>query len=680
MTRSLSLLLGLLVLLAVGALGCGSRVAGATDVELTYETDVEPSEAAAFGQDLRALVLRRLTAAGPIGADVTQEGRHVRIVVDEALAPTVDEMVTWPGTVLLLEPDPAHPGSPRDDRGLVATTETLPDGTVAHYWEGSHADVARALDQWITDKDHRVVAEAVWPTARGAAEPRYRTRMVWARTLGELGEGIMVGWGDKGTLRLRAAKGTPAESAIAAAHARAAARSSASPASSHGEVLVRGRTSLGRPTFELDAAHLSFGSGIEAYARAQDEKQILTTARLPPLKRVGAVGLPPNNALATACFVVPILLSMAWLLFIRRFDRAHPEPMWLIAITFVLGGLSTVPAGFAELFLVNLTPWLDPRVVTFGGQLFALPLAFVVFTAVVGMCEEGAKMLGAAFAVRRREFDEPIDGIVYGIVSSLGFAAAENVRYFALTRLSAPIVIARCFMSVPAHMFFGAIWGYALGARLVEKRPRVLLFLVLAAAGHGLFDALLSTDGGAMPAIFLNVVLASVFVAVVRRSLRHGVVEEAVREILPEHRQLFRVGRPALFLLSSFALHFLAFGIVVLGGWYQLERHRPGAAFVVGSSFMLALLAVAAFGVSATMPLDVVVDDYGVTFAGAARSWSRIRRFHVKGDRIELDCEAGPIVLGPGTPDIIDSLAAALREHLGESSRERLVTLESVKS
>ena len=671
MTRSLSVVLGLLVLFALGSLGCGSRVAGATDVELTYETDVEPSEAAAFGQDLRALVLRRLTAAGPIGADVTQEGRRVRIVVDEALAPTVDEMVTWPGTVLLLEPDPAQAGSPRDERGLVATTETLPDGTIGHYWEGSHADVARALDQWITDKDHRVVAEAVWSTARGAAEPRYRTRMVWARTLGELGEGVMVGWGDKGTLRLRAAKGTPAESAITAAHARAASQK---------QVLVRGRTSLGRPTFEPDAAHLTFGSGIEAYARAQDEKQILTTPRLPPLKRVGAVGLPPNNVLATACFVVPILLSMAWLLFIRRFDRAHPEPMWLIAITFVLGGLSTVPAGFAELFFVNLTPWLDPRVVTFGGQLFALPLAFVVFTAVVGMCEEGAKMLGAAFAVRRREFDEPIDGIVYGIVSSLGFAAAENVRYFAMTRLSAPIVIARCFMSVPAHMFFGAIWGYALGARLVEKRPRVLLFLVLAAAGHGLFDALLSTDGGAMPAIFLNVVLASVFVAVVRRSLRHGVVEDAVREILPEHRQLFRVGRPALFLLSSFALHFLAFGIVVLGGWYQLERHRPGAAFVIGSSFMLALLAVAAFGVSATMPLDVVVDDYGVTFAGAARAWSRIRRFHVKGDCIELDCEAGPIVLGPGTPDIIERLAASLREHLGASLRDRLVTLESVKS
>lgn len=672
---SARLLLVLVLLLGALLLGCSPRVAGATDVELTYDTDADES-AAAFGQDVRALVLRRLMAAGPIGADVTQEGRRIHIVVDEALAPTADELVTWSGTVLVLEVDPVQVGSPRDDTGLVAMTETLPDGSTSHYWEGAHADVARAVEQWVTDKEHRVVAEAVWSSARGAGEPRYRTRSVWVRSLGELGDGILVGWGERGTLRLRAEKGSPSEAVLGAAYVRSlASEGNARP----GEVLVRGRTSLGHATFEPDAAHLSFGSGIAAYAHAQDEKQLLTTSRLPPLKRVGAVGLPPNTVLATACFVVPILLSVAWLVFIRRFDRAHPEPMWLIAVTFTLGALSTFPAGLAELFLVNSTPWLDPRVVTFGGQLYALPLAFVVFTVVVGMCEEGAKMMGASFAVRRPEFDEPVDGIVYGIVSSLGFAAAENVRYFAMTRLSAPIVIARCFMSVPAHMFFGAIWGYALGARLVEKRPRVLLFLVLAAAAHGLFDALLSTDGGGMLAVFLNVVLASVFVAVVRRSLRHGVVEDAVRAILPEHRRLYRVGRPALFAVSSIALHVLAFGIVMLGGWYQLARHRPGPTFVVGSSIMLALLAVAAFGVSATMPLDVAVDDYGVTFAGAARAWSRIRRFDVKGDRIELDCEAGPIVLGPGSPHVITELAAAIREHLGATAAERLITLESAR-
>ncbi|WP_214676698.1 hypothetical protein, partial [Escherichia coli] len=76
-------------------------------------------------------------------------------------------------------------------RGLAARSETLPDGTISHYWEGSHADVARAVDQWVTDRDHRIVAEAELATARGSSEPRYRTRVVWSRPLGELGDGIL---------------------------------------------------------------------------------------------------------------------------------------------------------------------------------------------------------------------------------------------------------------------------------------------------------------------------------------------------------------------------------------------------------------------------------------------------------------------------------------------------------
>lgn len=102
----------------------------------------------------------------------------------------------------------------------------------------------------------------------------------------------------------------------------------------------------------------------------------------------------------------------------------------------------------------------------------------------------------------------------------------------------------------------------------------------------------------------------------------------------------------------------------MLGGWYQLAHHRPSAAFVIGSSVMLALLAISAFGVSATMPLDVAVDDYGVTFAGAARTWSRIRSFRLDGDRIEIDCDAGPVVLGPGNPTVMTELAARIRSRM----------------
>src|SRR5439155_1969549 len=107
-----------------------------------------------------------------------------------------------------------------------------------------------------------------------------------------------------------------------------------------------------------------------------------------------------------------------------------------------------------------------------------------------------------ALAYQRREFDEPVDGIVYGAVSALGFAAVENVKYFTVGRLSAVIVIVRTFMSIPAHMFFGAIWGYAAGRKLVARRTSIALFLALAALLHGAFDTFLAIDGMAIFAFF----------------------------------------------------------------------------------------------------------------------------------------------------------------------------------
>lgn len=672
--RLLCIALG--VVLGAFALGCNA-VAGTDDVELTYEPlapdptksaehGAARAETAKFGEDTRALVIRRLGAA-QIGADVSEEGRFVRIVVDERLAGAVDELVTWTGTLVLYETDASATLSARDeDHHLTLETTTDDAGREERYWVGSQRDIARAVTEWATPKEHRVFVEPLWTSAHGTSELLWRTRVVHAQPIGEIADGAVVGWGSGGTLRVRAQDGATAGRVLGEARARKGAI-----------VVARGRVSLGAPVLGEDAILFKLGAGVASYNRAQTEMRLLATPRLPPLRRSGAVGLPPNNLLGVACIIVPILLSLGWLFFVRRFDRAHPEPMWLVALTFVLGALVTLPAGYAEYALAKLSPWLDPRLVTFGGRAFALPLSFLVMTVVVGLVEEGAKRLAVVFATRRAEFDEPVDGIIYGIVASLGFAAAENVRYFAIGRLAPPLVIARCFMSVPAHMFFGAIWGYALGARLVDPRKRTWAWLLVAAAAHGLFDALLGTDGAGLLAVVLELGLASLFVALVQKTLRHGIVVPEMLAIRPEDRLLVRVGRPQAFWISAIVLHVLAFGIFMLGAWYQLARHRPSWIFVGGSSAMVALLAVAALGIARSLPLDVAIDAYGVTFAGAARPWRKIRGFAAKADHVELDCEAGPLHLGPADPETIAALADGLRNHLGTVGTERLSTLES---
>lgn len=653
-------------LVVVFLVGCGaerevepsvvaSALAGTDDVALTYETDAVALGQASFGSDLRALVLRRLSA-GRVGADVTLvDAVDVRVVVDRALVDRVDELLTWTGTLTIHAIDPGFvlPPPPAASAALDAVHE----GDEVFY-VGTRTRLLRAIEAWTVDRDRLLLAESL------PGEPAWRTRTAVVGPLAELGDGALVGWGEGASLRLRGDRGSPAEAAIASLIPRASAA-----------VVARGHVSLGtvklsRSTAE-PAIELSFGGGAEGYARAQRERSLLTTPRLPPLRRTRAETLPPNRSLAIACLVLPVCLSLAWLAFVRRFDRAHPEPIWLVGVTFLLGAASTLPAGLLELGAARLSPWLDPSLVTFGGQAFAFPLALVVFTVVVGLAEEGSKRLAAELAVRRHEFDEPIDGIVYGIVASLGFAAAENVRYFALGRLSAPLVIARCFTSVPAHMFFGAIWGYALGAKLVDPRRRALPWLLLAAGCHGLFDALLSTEDAASFAVVLNVVLASTFVVLVRSALRHGVVTPESIAVPTHHRLLFRVGRPLLFWLSAAALHVLAVAVFLLGTYHQLARHQPSLLFVCGSTVMLLLLAVAALGVSATVPLDVVVDAYGVTFAGAARPWSRIRGAELAGDAITLECDAGPLLLGPAPRPVLEAIAAAIETERARGERER---------
>jgi RsiW-degrading membrane proteinase PrsW (M82 family) len=660
----------LCIFLLVGCSGGIMPNSGEKDVELTYEVLGAVNEQQGFGKDLRALVLQRLGAA-QISADIDEEERpgqplRVHIVVDELLGPRVDELVKWTGTLEMLEIDAdLQLAAPSPTKGLTRA------GSGKEVWyEGTRADLLRAIETWAIDHDHRIVAEAMPTSHDGLGVAKWRTRVVRTTPVGELGDGALVGWGGGPSIRVRGEAGSATATVIGEAKTHA------------GQIVAaRGHISLGEPTFdEENAVHIGFGEGAGAYARARRERVLLATARLPTLRRVDAIGLPPNRELLIACLVVPILLSLAWLFFIRRFDRAHPEPMWLIAVTFFFGCASTLPAAAAEEFLASTSKWLDPNLVTFGGQMFAFPLSFVVFTVVVGFSEEGSKRLAAQFAIRRPEFDEPIDGIVYGIVASLGFAAAENVRYFAIGRMSAPVVIGRCFMSVPAHMFFGALWGYALGAKLVEPKTNRWAWLLLAAVCHGLFDSLLSTDGAGLMAVFLNLGLASAFVAMVRKSLRHGPIDEEMKAaaISPDDRTLFRVGRPTLFWFSAIVLHILAFGIFVLGAIYQLSRHRPSALFVVGSTVLLAPLVLAALGIANALPLDVAIDSYGVTFAGGARPWRKIRSYHRVHDFVEVECEGGPLRLGPAPEHVLGAIANALKAHLGEAGgQDRVRTLES---
>lgn len=109
-------------------------------------------------------------------------------------------------------------------------------------------------------------------------------------------------------------------------------------------------------------------------------------------------------------FFAGILPAIFWLSFWIKEDK-HPEPKWLIILTFILG-MMAVPA---------VIP-LEKFVLKFAGQ----GLLLITLWAFI---EEIFKYAAAAFALRRREDDEPVDPLIYLITSALGFAALENAFF-----------------------------------------------------------------------------------------------------------------------------------------------------------------------------------------------------------------------------------------------------------
>lgn len=329
---------------------------------------------------------------------------------------------------------------------------------------------------------------------------------------------------------------------------------------------------------------------------------------------------------------LPVLVSLAWLAFVRRFDRTRPEPRWLVLATFALGGAMVLPAVGLERALTAAFPWLDSTSVARGGSLGRLPLTVAALTLSAGLIEEGAKWFAVwTFAARRREFDEPVDGIVYACASALGFAAIENVANFAFGRMSSAVVAVRAFVTVPAHMFFASLWGYAMGRRLVTGKDRTPGMLGVAAVSHGLFDAFLATDGLAFAAIALELVLGSAFAMCTARALRRGALGDYAGGGDAEEIPLSRVARSYYAMGSKFAFVACAAGMVVsalsltvFATAYDFQHHRVSWAFVLVATALLMAFAGAAYGVSATIPLDAALDARGVTFAGRCTPWSSV--------------------------------------------------------
>ncbi len=171
-------------------------------------------------------------------------------------------------------------------------------------------------------------------------------------------------------------------------------------------------------------------------------------------------------------FVVCLALvpSLFYILLVWWLDLYEKEPVCLLVLAFVWGAVPTIVLSLiAEIVSSQPLYAIDQTV----GDLIS--------TVITGpFIEEGFKalILFTLFMAFRREFDDVLDGIIYGAMVGLGFAFVENVLY-GLSAASesglggvAVLAVLRSVVFGLNHSMFTSVTGAALGYARSATGPR----------------------------------------------------------------------------------------------------------------------------------------------------------------------------------------------------------------
>lgn len=193
------------------------------------------------------------------------------------------------------------------------------------------------------------------------------------------------------------------------------------------------------------------------------------------------------------------LPGVVWLLFFLQEDSKRSEPKRLIASTFVWGGLVT--------FIVLPLQIAAKYFLLAGGVMDGNPFHVFALAAI----EEFLKFLAVFFWISgRKEFDEPIDAMVYMVVASLGFATVENVATV-LRATSAPELLTLRFIGATLlHSLASGIVGYYWARGIVLRRMwgYIVGGILVASLFHTVFNYLMVVWGPSLRVTGLLILLA----------------------------------------------------------------------------------------------------------------------------------------------------------------------------
>ena len=172
---------------------------------------------------------------------------------------------------------------------------------------------------------------------------------------------------------------------------------------------------------------------------------------------------------------LPILIIC---FYVYKTVRPERSILWSFSLTFLLGGLGTIPLLFWQ-------AWISTTSIAQNINIWkTLIMAFLI----VAASEEIVKALVTYLYPYQSFFNKHLDGIAYSTTTAMGFATVENFLYAYQNDWSNLLV--RAVTAVPLHATLGIIVGYYFGLAKLNKAKKwnyIFRGLFLAIGLHGLY-------------------------------------------------------------------------------------------------------------------------------------------------------------------------------------------------
>jgi RsiW-degrading membrane proteinase PrsW (M82 family) len=218
-----------------------------------------------------------------------------------------------------------------------------------------------------------------------------------------------------------------------------------------------------------------------------------------------------------AYFIATYSVALFYLIWVYRSDKFEREPFKFVLFIFAWGVFSGIIAGPLNMIM---------------GPLFEASLGNA---ALIGpFTEEPLKVAGLYYLVTRerfkKEFNTPLDGIIYGFAAGLGFFAMENFYYFLNSgQVGGTVLVIRSFLTW-AHGTWAATTGLWLGIAKVQRgsviRADLVPGLLVAIVLHFLWNGWVGFFGEA--GFFLQIAQMTFHLWYTRKIIKEAIRDEVL--------------------------------------------------------------------------------------------------------------------------------------------------------